>query len=451
MKKVMMFAGAAALGAAAMSRSDQGRRAAQGDPVAARELVLYAVNDGRIYPMRQNVEEGLRKKLAKGRFDAAKAPQAYAAWLETAAKQYNREFGSPGVSWHRVFDAPTRRLAAQEMVDDFLAEEGVQGLPARGRRAAYPDSWLQKDHVDPVETVNNVPIYHDWEAKQYIVAFDPARSATWEYANTKRDAKKIARQGQRSRKNWLGMQGLPAMGRRARYPIGSIVKSKDFLPDRHSDGTHYSHGGPGDLGQIESYAFEKEGPFGNQWDWPNVDWDYGKGMGYSTVKPAKFRVMSTGSGTYVPGKREGQRSRKIWLGMQGLPARGRRASIRDRLFYGNYASAEAYLDGRAFRKLPGTKTVLRREVDGEVSVYHHRTPIVTYHRNGSVTLVPFDSLTTRQRINHYVPSNVSIFRKNWQQFVDTQKGTFAVSDGEPVKISKVGNVTQRGKRLRPSR
>ena len=160
MKKAMLF-GAAALGAAAMGRRgqrsrkillamqglpNQGRRAAHGDSIAAKELVLYAVSDGRLYPMRQRIEDSLRKKIAKGRFDAAKAPQAYAKWFETAAKQYNREFEAPGVSWHQSFDAPTRRLASQEMVDRFLAEEevqgrrsrkiwlGMQGLPNRRRR-----------------------------------------------------------------------------------------------------------------------------------------------------------------------------------------------------------------------------------------------------------------------------------------------------------------------------
>jgi hypothetical protein len=183
-RKYVLAAGAAALGAAAMGRGQrsrriwlgmqglpaQGRRA--GDAVSARELVLYAVNDGGLYPMRENIEANLRKKVAKGQFDPAKAPQAYSRWLETAAKQYNERHGSPGVPWHRVFDAPTRQLAAQEMVNDFIAEEGVQG---RGGRRAKTKSHLFLDVTagklpgDLLETRNvSDSTLRRWEARGWI-------------------------------------------------------------------------------------------------------------------------------------------------------------------------------------------------------------------------------------------------------------------------------------------
>ena len=73
------------------------------------------------------------------------------------------------------------------------------GGAARGRGRRVVDSWLLKEGRDYVETVKGVPIYHDWEFKQYIIAIDPSDSGTWDYATTKRRARTLARKAGSSR------------------------------------------------------------------------------------------------------------------------------------------------------------------------------------------------------------------------------------------------------------
>ena len=99
-------------------------------------------------------------------------------------------------------------------------------------------------------------------------------------------------------------------GRRGRYPLGTIVRAAVDMPDEGPGGESYLHGRVGDLGQIESYGFEKGGPWGHQWDWPNIDWNYGKGRGYFTLPPSEFEVVMRGPGRYVEGGRfaRGRRS-----------------------------------------------------------------------------------------------------------------------------------------------
>lgn len=60
----------------------------------SRELFLYATNDGNLYrSMTQPVIDNLKKKLAKGIYDADKAVDAYYHIATEASNKYHKDFG----------------------------------------------------------------------------------------------------------------------------------------------------------------------------------------------------------------------------------------------------------------------------------------------------------------------------------------------------------------------
>ena len=181
MKKAMMFAGAAALGAAAMNPTgqrsrkimlamrglpNQGRRAAHGDSVAARELELYIDNTYSLYKQKQSVQMNLLRKVKKGTYDPAQAPKLWMYFVDNGAKDYAKGYSQ---SWHAMFPKPTREMVAVEFAKEFDSD----------LRYAGGDKWPKGS----------------WEALAELYGVLGERG--------------LKPTGQRSRKIWLGMQGLP--------------------------------------------------------------------------------------------------------------------------------------------------------------------------------------------------------------------------------------------------
>lgn len=83
----------------------------------ARELTLYAINDGRLYdywivPVVRN----LARKYSKGTFDADRAIDAFYPVACEAAKRYCKEFARLEDAPH-VFSVTDRFTVAADMVD----------------------------------------------------------------------------------------------------------------------------------------------------------------------------------------------------------------------------------------------------------------------------------------------------------------------------------------------
>jgi hypothetical protein len=95
-------------------------RAASYDADAARELELYATNvEAWIAP----VIKTLSRKWKFGIFDYDRAIAYVSRYcLVPAAKQYKLEYGSMSVAWHKMFNKPTRDLAAESIVAQWVAE-----------------------------------------------------------------------------------------------------------------------------------------------------------------------------------------------------------------------------------------------------------------------------------------------------------------------------------------
>lgn len=98
-------------------------RASSIDDHAVTELVLYADNNSKLYfGIRAAIIANLKKHIAKGRFEKAKAVKAFGYVADAAAKAYTQEFGEG--RGFGIFSAATRRAAAAELLDGAMEELG---------------------------------------------------------------------------------------------------------------------------------------------------------------------------------------------------------------------------------------------------------------------------------------------------------------------------------------
>ncbi len=105
-------------------------KAGSADKVAARELLLFAENDGTLYRMQfEPIARNLSKKFKAKKYSSTKAAKLWMYFADNAAKKYTFEHGDPGNarSWQQVkgygsFSAGTRRLVARLLEKSWHAE-----------------------------------------------------------------------------------------------------------------------------------------------------------------------------------------------------------------------------------------------------------------------------------------------------------------------------------------
>lgn len=81
----------------------------------ARELVLFAENEERIYRQEQSIYKNLDRKKAKGIFDIGKAAKLFRYETDAAAKEYVRQFGDDQRTGSPMFTTKDRQEAAEFM------------------------------------------------------------------------------------------------------------------------------------------------------------------------------------------------------------------------------------------------------------------------------------------------------------------------------------------------
>jgi hypothetical protein len=108
------------------------------------ELYLYAWNDGNLYRRHaQPIIQSLAKKKAEGLYEKAKAAKAFEHLMETAARQYRKEFGEG------TFSPATRRAAAAETLDHYSDEisEYAKEVRKAKAKAAKPKAAKAKTNT----------------------------------------------------------------------------------------------------------------------------------------------------------------------------------------------------------------------------------------------------------------------------------------------------------------
>ena len=100
------------------------------DPIAAREIELYADNDSQLYYQRRKpILVNLAKKYKKGTFDIDKAAKLWRYYIDAALQKYNKEFGSRGDKWYELLDTHDRQLLALEYATRTKEEFDLGNMP----------------------------------------------------------------------------------------------------------------------------------------------------------------------------------------------------------------------------------------------------------------------------------------------------------------------------------
>ena len=92
------------------------------DPDAAREIELFAENDGDLYrQQRRPILINLSKKYQKGTYYNLKAAKLWRYFIDTAMKKYQKEFGGRG-AWHKLLSTSDRQILAEKWAEETRQE-----------------------------------------------------------------------------------------------------------------------------------------------------------------------------------------------------------------------------------------------------------------------------------------------------------------------------------------
>lgn len=146
------------------------------DTHAATELKLYIDNDAALY-RQQHVPtlKNLATKKARSQYKHDLAVKLFGYLVESGAKKYAKEFGSPNQPWHKMFDVPTRKLVAEELTRDFEGEFELGNydylLPKKyqkefGHHSTKKVSWRLPEGLEVAWSPVNQAYFALWPAKR---------------------------------------------------------------------------------------------------------------------------------------------------------------------------------------------------------------------------------------------------------------------------------------------
>lgn len=93
------------------------------DPIAAREIALYADNDYQLYKQRKEpILKNLGKKHKKGNYDIEKAAKLWRYYIDAAMQKYHKDFGSKGDKWFELLEPSDRQLLALDYANETKQE-----------------------------------------------------------------------------------------------------------------------------------------------------------------------------------------------------------------------------------------------------------------------------------------------------------------------------------------
>jgi hypothetical protein len=162
------------------------------DTHAANDLELYIKNKAALHAQHTTINKNLATKKVRSQYDHDLAVKAFGYLVENGAKKYTAESGSR-LPWHKMFDVPTRKLAAEGLTKDFEGEFelgnydyllpkkyqkemlGIGGktkFPSRGharkKRAPSKVTWNLPEGLGVVWSPVNIAYLAVWPAKARI-------------------------------------------------------------------------------------------------------------------------------------------------------------------------------------------------------------------------------------------------------------------------------------------
>lgn len=143
------------------------------DSSAARELAMFVENDADLYRQQETpINKNLATKKAKGIYHHEGAVKLFGHLMESGAKKYVKEMGSPGDQWHEMFNTATRKEAAEDFAKHFETEYNLGNydhlLPkkyqkevgaATAKRAANPNRPYS---MNPMSLAERHAMRNEW-------------------------------------------------------------------------------------------------------------------------------------------------------------------------------------------------------------------------------------------------------------------------------------------------
>ena len=128
---------------------------------AARELELYAENDGQLYQQSGvPIMKNLSRKFKKGTYDSALAAKLWKYHADSAAKKYSQDH-STGDDWKTMFTPRDRMEMARSMEDSWKSEmeagnfmesyEATESVITEGEMEAAEQVMASKNMVDKIQ------------------------------------------------------------------------------------------------------------------------------------------------------------------------------------------------------------------------------------------------------------------------------------------------------------
>lgn len=101
----------------------------------------------------------------------------------------------------------------------------------------------------------------------------------------------------------------------------------------------------------------------------------------------------------------------------------------------DYRSADKAL-GQKDSKVIGNNTKLVRNVNGSISVTLHGHEIIRYNRGGTISLssAGYTTDTTKDRLNRYTPSNVSVVQRDFEWYLKRNGSETRFRDGTTINV-----------------
>jgi len=96
----------------------------------ATELVLFVDNDAPLYRQKEAIFRALARKKDRHKYERARAPKAFAALTNVAAKKYVKEHGAPSDRWNRSL-AETHAVLYEHPLADHALSGPIASLPRR--------------------------------------------------------------------------------------------------------------------------------------------------------------------------------------------------------------------------------------------------------------------------------------------------------------------------------
>ena len=92
------------------------------DIPAMTDLMLFMENESKLVRQKESIIENIKRKIKSGRYDHSLAPKLWSYWVTEGAREYIRQFASPGTRMQDMFSKRDKDELARYFADMYYEE-----------------------------------------------------------------------------------------------------------------------------------------------------------------------------------------------------------------------------------------------------------------------------------------------------------------------------------------